>query len=122
MGPGSPILQPDQISPTACHQAHLRAPKVYTSAHERIWISTCLMSLLQEGKLINDPQREAQWVGISLIKRMVKAMTEEAFVSGTRSWDCTISKSLSIFLLSSLGSRGGDITLSKGYKNAKYLR
>lgn len=49
-------------------------------------------------------------------------MVEDAVSSGTRSWDCTISKTLSIVLLGALGSRGGDITLSQGYKNVECLR
>lgn len=97
-------------------------PKFSLSAHERARISVCLKSLLQEGKLTNDPQRETQWVGISLVKRMVKAMIEEAIESGTRSWDATIMKTLSIVLLSVLGCRCGDITLSAGYKNVECLR
>lgn len=97
-------------------------PTFTLSPHERRRISICLKSLLQEGKLTKDPQREAQWVGITLVKRMVKAMAEEAYTSGTRSWDCTISKILSVVLLSVLGSRAGDITLSQGYENAECLR
>ncbi|KAG4428859.1 hypothetical protein IFR05_015662 [Cadophora sp. M221] len=97
-------------------------PEINLSPHECLRISICLKSLLQDGKLTNDPQREAQWVGISLVKRMIVAVAEEAIESRTRSWDVTITKILSIILLGALGARCGDLTLSTGYKNVEYLQ
>ncbi|KAH7398061.1 hypothetical protein BKA64DRAFT_673464 [Cadophora sp. MPI-SDFR-AT-0126] len=97
-------------------------PDFTLSAHERLRISVCLKSLLQDGKLTNDPQREAQWVGISLVKRMIVAIVEEGIESGTRSWDVTIAKVLSIILLGVLGARCGEPSVSQGYMGVEYLR
>lgn len=59
-------------------------PQFTLTPHERNRISIGLKSLLRESRLTNDPQRATQWVGISLVKRMVKAMVEDAVTSGTR--------------------------------------
>jgi len=74
------------------------------------------------GLLTNEPLREASWVGITLVKKIVTAILEDAVVNGTCSWDVTISKLLSIVLLGTMGARAGDIGLSIGYTGMQVLQ
>lgn len=97
-------------------------PKFSLSPNERSRIANTFKEMLDRSLLTKDPAREAQWVGITLVKKMVIAVIEDATNGGTRSWDVTVSKILTLVLLGTLGARGGDLAQSDGYKGLEYSR
>lgn len=79
------------------------------SPHDSLRIKTLVDGFVKEGKLTKEPSRELHWVGVSLVKRMVDALFDDAVENGTRSWDVTILRVLSLVLTSALQCRSGDI-------------
>jgi hypothetical protein len=95
-------------------------PKFTLSSNERSRIASTFKGMLDRGLLTKKPVREAQWVGITLVKKMIIAVIEDAIIRGTRSWDVTISKIVTLVLLGTLGARGGDLAKSQGYEGFEY--
>lgn len=86
------------------------------SPRERSRLVTLIDKLFKDGKLTKETAREAQWIGAQLIKRMMAAFIQEALSEGTRSWDVTASKVLSMVLLAACAARAGDIVRSRLYE------
>jgi hypothetical protein len=82
------------------------------SPHERLRIATLLDSLLQEGKLTQDPSWERNWAGVVVVRQLVSSLFNQAFEEGTMTWDITIAKCLSIILVAAIGARSGDVTMA----------
>ena len=74
-----------------------------------------------ECKLTAHRKGDRQWLDLLAVKAMARALLGDAIRNGTTSWDFTIFKTFSLVLVSALGARGGDVTLSRGYTN-EYLR
>lgn len=90
--------------------------------HDRLRLATAIDRAHKMGKLTKDRAREALWVGASLVQRLAYALVNRALKDGTRSWDLTISKTLSFVLQAAVASRSGDIIKSKGYTNEYCLK
>lgn len=87
--------------------------KTFTlTPHERSRISTLLDSLLQEGKITQDPSWERNWAGVVVVRKLVEALVKDAFHCGTMTWDITLAKCLSIVLTAALGARTGDLSVA----------
>ncbi|KAK5017462.1 hypothetical protein LTR16_001321 [Cryomyces antarcticus] len=72
-------------------------------------ISSLFNKLLADKKLTKDPVREKQWLGCGVVHRLSLALIRDSLTHGTRSWDTTLYKALSLVLMAALSARGGDI-------------
>jgi hypothetical protein len=81
------------------------------SKHERLRIQTTIHKLFHEGKLTKDPAYERNYIGVFLVRKLTTALFKDALTCGTRSWDVTLAKILSIVLTSALAARTGDLTV-----------
>lgn len=92
------------------------------SGHATKRIDAMLTGHLKAGRATVDPAREKQWISAMLIRQMVMALFNDAFTNGTRSWDVTILKCLSLVFQAATCARAGDINQSSGYEAAVHLR
>ena len=96
--------------------------KFNLSKHECSRIDALIDSLSDEGKLVRSRRREKlQWLGISIVEKMLRCWFQAALDDGCLSWDVIIHKALTVVLQSALGCRGGEIAMSRGY-TAQYMR
>jgi hypothetical protein len=83
--------------------------------HDYLRISTTLDALVKENKLIKGKWKKKNWLGMNILEKLCRAWMRAGLEEGCRSWDIHLHRHLSIVLLSSLGCRAGQVTLSKGY-------
>jgi hypothetical protein len=83
--------------------------------------STTIDELEKNGILTSEPKREKQWVSAYMVKRLVAVHLTDAIETGTRSWDVTVSKALSVVLLAALACRSGEVGHSQYYDNLACL-
>ena len=83
------------------------------SKHERLRIQSTIHRLFHEGKLTKDPSTERNYIGVFLVRKLSTGIFKDALTSGTRSWDVTLAKILSIVLTSALAARTGDLTVGE---------
>ncbi len=69
--------------------------------------------LFAEEHLTKEATVEKNWVGIMIVRRLATVLFEHAMEKGTKNWDLTISKTMSIVLLGALATRVGDICKTK---------
>lgn len=69
-----------------------------------------MQQLIQNGTVTNNTKHTKEWVGVTLVSRLVAALFEQALEKGTLNWDCTIQKALCVILMSAIACRSGDIT------------
>ncbi|UPX16703.1 uncharacterized protein EKO05_0007091 [Ascochyta rabiei] len=86
--------------------------KFTLSPHERLRISSLIDSLLQQGKVTQDPSWERSWAGVVVVRKLIHSLVTQAFQYGTMTWDIVLAKCLSIVLVSALGARAGDVTVA----------
>lgn len=81
------------------------------SKHERLRIQSTIHRLFQEGKLTRGLAIKRNFIGVFLVRKLSTGIFKDALTSGTRSWDFTLAKILSIGLTSALAARTGDLTV-----------
>jgi len=91
------------------------------SQHESLRISTAIDKLLKDGELTAEPARIKQWVTAVLVLRLANFYLMNALTDGTKSWDITISRLLSIVLMAACASRAGEIARSPKYVKMECL-
>lgn len=72
------------------------------SRHESSRIKALVDGFAKQGRLNREPTRERHWVGVTLVKLTIHALFKNALENGTRNWDVTIARALSLTLTSSL--------------------
>lgn len=82
------------------------------------WIDDCVKAK----RLTKGRWHRRVWLNFTIVSRMTKAWLEHHLIHGTWNWDVTISKHLSILIITSLGCRNGDVTRSRGYKGAEHMQ
>lgn len=90
-------------------------PDFKLSKHESMRISTEVDRLEKEGQITKEPRRAVQWITACIIIRMCRSWLIDALENGTKSWEVTISRLLSIVLMAACGSRSGEIGRSSKY-------
>lgn len=83
------------------------------SKHESLRIQTTLHELFHQRKLTKDPAIERHHIGVFLVRKLSIGIFKDALASGTRCWDVTLAKILSIVLTSALAARTGDLTVGE---------
>lgn len=83
------------------------------SKHERLRIQATIHRLFHEKKLTKDPAIERHHIGVFLVRKLSTGLFKDALTTGTRSWDVTLAKVLSIILTSALAARTGDLTVGE---------
>ena len=68
----------------------------HLSAHDSLRIDALTNGFVEQGRLTKEPARERHWLGVTLVKRMIDAVFENAFRNGFRNWDVTIHNALSL--------------------------
>ncbi|KAK4506430.1 hypothetical protein PRZ48_000162 [Zasmidium cellare] len=91
------------------------------TARDHLRLKTFIGDCVDEGRLTAGHWNKRTWLGFVTLSRMVRTYLSEAHSKGVNSWDIVIARCLSVVLLSSLGTRSGDIALSQGYKD-EYIR
>jgi len=91
------------------------------SPHQSIRISTAIDKLLKNGEITAEPMRIKQWVTAILVLRLANFWLINALTNGTKSWDVTISRLLSIVLMAGCASRAGEIARSPKYVKMECL-
>ncbi|KAL8714074.1 MAG: hypothetical protein Q9225_006626 [Loekoesia sp. 1 TL-2023] len=92
---------------------------------EAMRIRSLLSTMRTEGRITSHDKHQKTWVGILLLRRMLRYHLHDSLANGPRhkdSWDRVIMKAMCMILVGSLGSRAGDVALSKGYGKACSLR
>jgi hypothetical protein len=85
------------------------------SPHQSLRISTAIDKLLKDGAITAEPSRIKQWVTAALVLRLANFWLINALTQGTKSWDITISRLLSMVLMAGCASRAGEIARSPKY-------
>ncbi len=85
--------------------------------HDTDRLDAVVDSLWRKGLLTKEPKRHKQWVGVVIVRKLASAIFEHALSKGTRCWDVTVSRTLSLVLVSCLNSRPGDVLLSNMNEN-----
>lgn len=83
------------------------------TAHDSSRVMAAVDKLYHAGLLTKEPAREHHWVGVAIVRRLTKALLQDALNDGTVSWDVVISKVLSLVLVASLTARSGDVLASR---------
>lgn len=88
------------------------------------WASKCdslLNKLVKEGAQTKGRWAERQYIGFQTLRIIGDASMSKALKEGIISWDVYISRHLSVVLVASLASRGGDVTRSVLYERMECL-
>jgi hypothetical protein len=96
-------------------------PAFKLSKNESVRIDTVLDALAKEKKVLQGSWRKRQWLGVNLLEKMSRAWLQAALDGGCLSWDVQLHKLLSIVLLSALGCRSGEVSLTDRYE-VEYMR
>lgn len=83
------------------------------SAHDMKRIHSTIDLHLREARLTKESSRVPQWVGVTLIRVLIRSLLSIAHEAGTQNWDKTLSDVTSILLCSALTCRVGDIMKGK---------
>lgn len=92
-------------------------PKYYT-----LRLKTLLDDFVDAKQLIRGHYRPKTWIGFTTVSRIVRAYLQRAIDFGTRSWDITIARCLSLVLVSSLAARAGDVAHSRDFTGDEYMK
>lgn len=82
------------------------------------FFNTCV----QEHRLTRGYVKSRAWIKFVTLSRIARSFLEHNLHHEPRSWDVVVGKLLSVTLVSALGCRGGDVTLSNGYTGEEFLR
>jgi hypothetical protein len=96
-------------------------PAFKLSKNESVRIDAVLDALAKEKKVFRGSWRKRQWLGVNLLEKMSRAWLQAALDDGCLSWDVQLHKLLSIVLLSALGCRTGEVSLTGRYE-VEYMR
>ena len=90
--------------------------------HDAARMDALMFKNLKDGRVTKEPSFQKQWSSAMLVKQMVHAILRDAIKNGTRSWDVTIHKCLSLVLEAATCSRSGDIRQTQRCKEPVHLR
>jgi hypothetical protein len=96
-------------------------PEFKLSNHECARLDALFATLAKEKKLLRGRWRERQWLGANMLEKMSRSWLRLGLDAGCNSWDVHLQKLLSVVMLSALGCRSGELTLSELYKE-EYMR
>lgn len=85
----------------------------HLSPHHSLRIDALTDGFVEQGRLTKGPARECHWLGVTLVKKLIDAVFEDAVRNGSRNWDVTIHMAISVLLTSALQCRSGDIAKSR---------
>jgi hypothetical protein len=96
-------------------------PEFKLSNHDCARLDALFATLAKEKKLLRGRWRERQWLGANMLENMSRSWLRVGLNAGCNSWDVHLQKLLSVVMLSALGCRSGELTLSEHYTE-EYMR
>jgi hypothetical protein len=94
---------------------HFKYPQFKLSNHDCARLDALFATLVKAKKLFRGRWRERQWLGVNMLEKMSRSWLKLGLDAGCNSWDVHLQKLLSLVMLSALGCRSGELTLSSGY-------
>ncbi|KAI4188506.1 MAG: hypothetical protein L6R41_002106 [Letrouitia leprolyta] len=114
------IITAVKILPAYGHFKWAESDGFKIGAHGSTRFQSWLDQAQRAGRLIRGVWKKRTWIGYAVLSCLVRAFIIRGIEHGTVNWDITIAKCLSVALVSSLGSRTGDVALSYEHKGKPY--
>ena len=96
-------------------------PAFRLSSTEKLRIRSLFGQLRKNGDVTLHRKFDVHWLGICVVRQMIRGLLTDALDNGTLNWDVTLFTAFSIIFISATGARAGDVALSIGY-DVQYLR
>ena len=96
--------------------AGFQFPSYDLKAHDRAQVKNYFDRLKRKKLVLTGQRNRRAWLSFATKSRMIRTWFDHHLDHGTRSWDTVIYQALSVALVSGLGCRAGDVTLSNLYK------